>query len=124
MEKQKAPVDRWPLAIVGMALLVALAAGCSSQTNPSQASVGVGVDVGSLRQTVVAQQTQVSSLQRQVVALQTAVPALKANPAPAAQPAAPAIPTLMPPVAGLVMDGTTKGPADAKVTITEYSDFQ
>ena len=33
-------------------------------------------------------------------------------------PAAPA------PVAGLIKDTGTKGPAEAKVTVTEYSDFQ
>jgi len=33
-------------------------------------------------------------------------------------------PAAPPPVAGLITDRGTKGPADAKVTITEYSDFQ
>ena len=42
----------------------------------------------------------------------------------AAKPAVPAMPTLMPAVAGLPTDGTTKGYPNAKVTLTEYTDFQ
>ena len=42
----------------------------------------------------------------------------------AAKPAVPAMPTLMPAVAGLPTNGTTKGDPNAKVTLTEYTDFQ
>ncbi len=57
-------------------------------------------------------------------------PTVSSSPAEPRQPTAvilqkaPAIPTMVPPVAGLVTNGVTKGSPDAKVVLTEWSDFQ
>lgn len=74
-------------------------AGCSTQSG--------GADT-TLRPTVEAMQTQVAEMQT----------------GSAAKAAVPAMPTLMPAVAGLPTNGTTKGDPNAKVTLTEYTDFQ
>jgi protein-disulfide isomerase len=127
--RKRETVRRLWLSVLAAAL-VAVASACAAQPaltpTPATAAKDDG-SVVSLEKTVVAQQTQVASLQKQVVALQTAVipqGAGQAGPdtAPAAQ--VPAIPTLMPPVAGIAVDGASKGSPQAKVTITEYSDFQ
>ncbi len=72
-------------------------------------------DVASLRQQVAAQGTRISALETRVALPQQAAAQPTAKPAPT--------PTMVPTVAGLVVDGNTKGPATAKVTITEYIDY-
>jgi len=125
LRKQRAlPGVRLGLAA---AALVALVAACVVQPAPTPPASNTSNSVESLARTVVAQQTQVASLQKQVVALQTAVipqgaGQAGADTAPVAR--IPTIPTLVPPVAGLAVNGTSKGAPQARVTITEYSDFQ
>ena len=123
--------------IAGAALLAALVGGCSEPAAPSQGGPD-STAVAALQQTVVAQQAQlaaqrdqaaaqqvqIAGLRGDVAALQTAVAAPRSNPTAGPKPAAPAIPTVIPPVAGIPTSDTTKGVASAKVTLTEYSDFQ
>src|SRR3990172_8834228 len=92
-------------ALVGAMVLSSLGWGCGSQPGEGQ-----GGDAAA------AQQTQIAALEQLIVAQQN-------RGAPAPQPAV-AIPTALPPVVGLITEGLTKGSPQAKVTITEYSDFQ
>ena len=85
--------------LLAASIFTMVLAGCSTQSG--------GADP-TLRPTEEAMQTQVAAMQT----------------GSAAKPAVPAMPTLMPAVAGLPTDGTTKGYPNAKVTLTEYTDFQ
>lgn len=95
-----------------LALLLIGLIGCAA-TAPSTTSTSD--DVASLRQQVAAQGTRISALETRVALPQQAVAQPTAKPAPTA--------TIVPAVAGLVVDANTKGPASAKVTITEYLDY-
>ena len=66
------------------------------------------------------QADEVAALRRQVAAQGTRLAALETRVAPPQQAATA---TIVPAVAGLVVDGNTRGPATAKVTITEYLDY-
>ncbi len=95
------------LALLVVGLLV-WATACSS-------TPGSADDVASLRQQVAAQGTRISALETRVTLPQQAAAQPTTKPSPT--------PTMVPAVAGLVVDGNTKGPATAKVTITEYLDY-
>ena len=115
----EAPHRRWLSALLAVVLFLSA---CAQQPAPAAVPASSLDDrVATLQQTVVAQQTQVSALQKQVVALSTAVVPRQAE---AAAAKAPAIPTLVPPVGGIAVDGTSRGSPQARLTLTEYSDYQ
>ncbi len=89
--------------------------GCAATVGQSTPT-GNADDVAALRQQVAAQGTRISALETRVSLPQQAAAAQPtAKPAPTA--------TMVPAVTGMVVDGNTKGPATAKVTITEYLDY-
>ncbi len=101
------------------ALLGGLLGGCGISATPP-AAPSPSDDVGPLRQQVASQAARITSLETQVAlvqAKQATGGSAVATTTP--QPTA----TIVPAVAGLVTDGTTKGVASAKVTITEYIDY-
>ena len=99
------------LGVLGL-LLVGLL-GCSATAGPS--TPGGAEDLASLRQQVSSQGTRIAALETRVALPQQAAAQPTTRPVPTA--------TVVPPVAGLVVDGSTKGVATAKVTITEYIDY-
>ncbi len=102
------------LAHLGVLLLLLVGLlGCA--TAAPTGTPGNTDDVASLRQQVAAQGTRISALETRVALPQQAAAQPTAKPAPTA--------TIVPAVAGLVVDGNTKGPATAKVTIVEYLDY-
>lgn len=88
--------------------------GCAATAGPT--TPGTGEDLASLRQQVAAQGMRIAALETRV-----ALPQQAAAAQPTTKPAP--TPTIVPAVAGLVVDGNTKGAATAKVTITEYIDY-
>jgi protein-disulfide isomerase len=88
-----------------------LLAGCAAQP-------GAGADPA-LQQKVADQEARIAGLEGKVSALQTAVAQAGTRPAATRAPT----PAPLPAVTDLPVSGTTKGVADAKVTITEYSDY-
>jgi protein-disulfide isomerase len=125
------------LTMLAIGLLSGLVA-CSDSPGASPAAVSQPDDLAALKQQMAAQATRIAMLetreassQARVVALETKGAALQlavqAKPTSGGatvtpKPAQPT-PTIIPPVAGLVTEGATKGAATAKVTITEYSDY-
>jgi len=112
------------LALFVVLGLLAGQLGCSGGPGDPAATSQSG-DLAALRQQVAAQATRIAALETRAALPQPTV----AQPKPAtgavtatAKPIQPT-PTVLPPVAGLVTDGTTKGVASAKVTITEYVDY-
>ena len=115
--------------VIGLvaALLAVGSGGCAATGE----SVQGGGTPAALQRTVATQQAQITGQQTQVADLQGKVAALQANVAqlgagsgPSARPTPPVIPTVIAAVLGLPVNGLTKGSPDAKVTLTEYSDFQ
>jgi hypothetical protein len=137
----------WLWGAVVMILLLGLAA-CSGGSDDRAATIQAD-DLARLKQQVAAQNTRIAALEAQgalapevaaqatrIAALETQAvlpPPLVITPelatnmptlVPTLAPSTPRPgPTTIPTVAGLVMDGATKGAANAKVTITEYSDY-
>ena len=68
-------------------------------------------------QKVTALETRVAALETRVIAQQSQLGALQTVGARQATP------TPIPPVAGLPVNGATRGLASARVTLTEYADF-
>ncbi len=129
---------RWVGIITTAALFCGLLAGCASPSTPPADTSQTG-DVAALKGQVAALQTSVAGLQTRVAGQQpqtaidpqaaaqaTRIAALEARVA-ALVPTATNTPlptaTIIPAVAGLVIDGNTKGAAGAKVTITEFVDY-
>jgi hypothetical protein len=129
--------------IVALGLLFGLL-GCSGGPGDPAATSQSG-DLAALRQQVAAQETRIATLETRVALPQPAVAQatritiletrvalaqpVVTQPKPttgaatvAAKPIQPT-PTGIPPVTGLTTEGTTKGVASAKVTITEYVDY-
>ncbi len=119
--------DSWLSRVVVTALVLGLAA-CSGGTDDRATTIQAN-DLAMLKRQVAAQGTRIAALETKVVlppplamtpepatSVPTLVPTLSpSTPRPAS--------TLIPPVAGVVTEGVTKGAANAKVTITEYSDY-
>ena len=123
MKRRGAPDNRLSLVIM-IALLVGLSA-CSGGSAASPAATNPSGDLAALKQQVATQETRIAALETRVALPQSTIaPARPATGAPTAtaKPVQPT-PTVIPPVAGLVTDGATKGAASAKVTITEYVDY-
>jgi hypothetical protein len=123
--KNAAVRERWAGWLGATAVLVSLLAGCAAppkaaapqqnlgvlqQQIDTQATRIAGLEAQSQSATLDAQAARIAVLETQVAQFPTPTIALPTE-------------TLMPAVTGLVMQGTTKGPADAKVTITEYVDY-
>ncbi len=129
------------LRVIVLGLLLSPLA-CRGSLGPPPATGSAG-EVATLQQQVAGQATRIAALEVKVAALQpvaaaqgTRIVALEtkvAGPQSAAAQAQPTAsgptptfaptPTIVPPVAGLVESGDTKGLATAKVTITEYTDY-
>ena len=123
MKTRRAHDVRLSLVAV-MVLLFTLTACSGSPTLPS-APTNQSSDLAALKQQVAAQETRIAALETRFALPQpTVAPARPATGAATAtaRPIQPT-PTVIPPVAGLVTDGATKGVAGAKVTITEYVDY-
>jgi protein-disulfide isomerase len=105
---------RWisPLALSAGLAIGVLA--CASGPPASPAAAGQGSDIASLQQQVASQNARIAVLETRVAGGSAA----QVQPKPA-----PPTPTIVPPVPGIATDGTTKGSATAKVTITEYLDY-
>ena len=132
----------WLSGLAVLAVLLGLIA-CSG--GPPQSPVDHSGDLAEIQQQVEAQATRLSAFEAQgalaeqvadqgtrIAVLETQVALPPSAPAPAGT--ATLVPTLAPetprplptnvaPVAGLPTEGTTKGAADAPVTITEYVDY-
>jgi protein-disulfide isomerase len=97
-----------------LAVLLVGLLGCAATSG--SVAPGQGEDIVYLRQQVSAQGTRIAALETRV-----SLPQQAAAAQPTVKPAP--TPTVIPSVAGLVVDGNTKGAASAKVTITEYLDY-
>ena len=121
---KSAMTGKWIGWISLTTLLIGLLTGCSSPASSPVAGNQTG-GLANLKQQVAAQGTRISALETRVALPQPT--AAQVRPATGvvtatAKPIQPT-PTVIPPVAGLVTDGATKGVASAKVTITEYVDY-
>ena len=104
-----------------LTIALGLGFGLLACAGPSALPTGSGQsdELASLRQQVSAQGTRLAALETRVALAPSAGAQVKAaTPVPA-----PPTATIVPPVTGLGVDGTTKGAATAKVTITEWIDF-
>ncbi len=121
----------WLGILAAAAVGAALLAGCASPA-AAPADSALADEVTSLKQQAATQAQRIDSLETQAAAgsqagritdLETKV----AQGLTAAAPTATEIPlptaTIVPPVAGLTTEGSTKGAASAKVTIIEYVDY-
>ena len=121
---KSAMTGKWIRWISLTTLLIGLLTGCSSPAT-SQVAINQTDDLANLRQQVAAQGTRIAALETRAALPQpTGAPVRPATGVvtATAKPIQPT-PTVIPPVAGLVMEGATKGVASAKVTITEYVDY-
>lgn len=111
--------------LLALALLLTVSGACTLQAQPSQSDSSQANDLAELQRRLVAQETRVAALQAQNNALQTAVAKLgqASTPTPVAPVAVLPTPAPLPVVAGFPVSGTTKGAADAKVTLTAYMDY-
>ena len=121
---KSAMTGKWIKWISLTTLLIGLLTGCSNPAS-SQVTTNPPDDLANLRQQVAAQGTRIAALETRAALPQPTV--AQVRPATGAvtvtaKPIQPT-PTVIPPVAGLVTDGTTKGLASAKVTIIEYVDY-
>ncbi len=92
----------WLLVAIVLAGLVGCAGPAPDAVQVSGGSDGLGAEVAALG-------TRVALLETQIAPTSTPTPA--------------PTPTMIPVVAGIVTDGTSRGEADAPVTITEYMDY-
>ena len=112
MARRSGRIGRLMLLVASL-LLVGLV-GCANVGVPATPASQTD-DLAAIRQRVTVQETRIAALETRVALPQ---PAVANTPKPAAPTA-----TMVPTVAGLAVDGATKGSATAKVTITEYFDF-
>jgi protein-disulfide isomerase len=124
------------VACATLALVLAACAGPAAAPTADAGLAGLARNVDTLNQQVAAQATRIASLEAQaellqqlepqatrIGALETQIAVVQTAAVPTATSTAQPTPTMIPAVAGLVTDGNTKGPANAKVTITEYVDY-
>lgn len=104
-----------PRLAAALGLAAALLAGCASQP-------GASADPA-LQQKVTDQEARIAALEGKVNALQSAVQTAVAQSAPKPTATRAPTPAPLPAVTGLAVSGTTKGSPNAKVTITDYSDY-